>query len=232
MFVQDESRFAIPAVAALDDELRRGMYGFIRRARRPVSRDEAASAVGISRKLAAFHLDKLVHAGLLRARFEPVDGVRKVGRTHKVYEPSDADIRISIPRRHHDLLADILLEAVRTEGEQEDARSATIRTARERGQRLGSGEGARGRTGAERALTLAERTLERHGFEPARESPTCLRLRTCPFQPLTARSPDLVCGINHAFAEGLLAGLKAPTVEAVLAPRCGECCIELRRATE
>ncbi|MCA1835373.1 MAG: transcriptional regulator, partial [Actinobacteria bacterium] len=45
---------AIRAVAALDDELRRGMYAFIRAARRPVTRDEAAAAVGISRKLAAF----------------------------------------------------------------------------------------------------------------------------------------------------------------------------------
>jgi hypothetical protein len=30
--------------------------------------------VGISRKLAAFRLDKLVKVGLLRARYEPVDG--------------------------------------------------------------------------------------------------------------------------------------------------------------
>jgi predicted ArsR family transcriptional regulator len=57
---------AIRAVAALDDELRRGMYAFIRKARRPVTREEAAASVGISRKLAAFHLDKLVEVGLLR----------------------------------------------------------------------------------------------------------------------------------------------------------------------
>jgi hypothetical protein len=47
---------AIRAIAALDDDLRWGMYEFIRAARRPVTRDEAAAAVGISRKLAAFHL--------------------------------------------------------------------------------------------------------------------------------------------------------------------------------
>ena len=33
------------------------MYEFIRRADGPVTRDEAAAAVGISRKLAGFHLD-------------------------------------------------------------------------------------------------------------------------------------------------------------------------------
>ncbi|MBV9729689.1 MAG: helix-turn-helix domain-containing protein, partial [Pseudonocardiales bacterium] len=100
------------AVAALSDELRRRMYGFIRRVRRPVSREEAAESVGISRRLAAFHLDKLVEVGLLRARYEPVGGIRKVGRTPKVYEPADTQVRISIPAREHDLLADILIDAV------------------------------------------------------------------------------------------------------------------------
>ena len=40
------------AVAALDDDLRRQMYLEVRAARRPVSRDEVAEAVGVSRKLA------------------------------------------------------------------------------------------------------------------------------------------------------------------------------------
>jgi predicted ArsR family transcriptional regulator len=103
---------ALTAVAALSDELRRQMYGFIRRARRPVSREEAAENVGISRKLAAFHLDKLVEVGLLRAHYEPADGVRKVGRAPKLYEPTDAWARISIPAIKHDLLADILIDAL------------------------------------------------------------------------------------------------------------------------
>lgn len=208
------------------------MYAFIRRARRPVSRDEAAAAVGISRKLAAFHLDKLVAAGVLRARYEAVGGIRRVGRIPKVYEPSGADIQISIPARQHDVLADILLDAVLTEGEHENARESTVRVARDHGRRIGTAERERarpGRLGTERALTLASEILERHGFEPARETPTCVRLRNCPFHPLTSRAPEMVCGINHAFLDGMIAGLDAHTVEAVLDPRAGECCVELRR---
>lgn len=211
----------------LDDELRRGMYTFIRAAQRPVTRDEAAAAVGISRKLAAFHLDKLVDAGVLRADYQQT--TRKVGRAPKVYEPVDADIRISIPPRHHDLLADILLDAVLTETG--TARDAALRVARDRGQEFGATERERarpGRLGAERALTLATTALQRHGFEPDRLSPTCVRLRTCPFHPLAAKAPDMVCGINHAFLTGLLDGLDTPTVHAVLDPRAGECCVELR----
>jgi predicted ArsR family transcriptional regulator len=218
---------AIRAVAALDDTLRSGMYAFIRRERRPVTRDEAAAAVGISRKLAAFHLDKLVDAGLLRARCESV-GERRVGRTPKVYEPTDTDVRVTIPQREPDLLAEILLDAILTG---EPAEAAATQVATSRGEDLGAAERDRvrpGRLGAERALTLAEDVLARYGFEPTRTAATCVRLRNCPFHPLAARAPGLVCGINHAFLTGFLTGLRAPSVRAVLAPSPGECCVELR----
>jgi predicted ArsR family transcriptional regulator len=221
---------AIRAVAALADDLRQGMYAYVRRARRPVTRDEAAGAVGISRKLAAFHLDKLVDAGLLRAHFEAGNGVRKVGRAPKLYEPTDSDIRVSIPDRRHELLAELLVDAVLAAGD-EDVRDAVVRVARTRGEQLGASERAErrpGRLGAERALTLAEGVLARHGFEPRRESSTCVRLHNCPFHPLAAGAPELVCGLNHAYLSGILGGLEASGVEAVLVPRPGECCVELR----
>ncbi|SED68419.1 helix-turn-helix transcriptional regulator [Jiangella alba] len=221
----------ISAVAALDEPLRRRMYAFIRQARRPVTRDEAAASAGISRKLAAFHLDKLVDAGLLRAHFQPVGGIRKVGRAPKVYEPARDDVQVAIPPRRHAMLAEVLIDAVLTEGDDETARDASVRVARQHGAEAGAAERARvkpGRLGAERALTLAETLLAGYGFEPSRESPTCVRLRNCPFHPLAARSTELVCGINHAFLDGLLGGLQATRVEAVLAPRPGECCVELR----
>lgn len=200
----------LTAAAALSDELRRQMYAYIRQAHRPVSREEAAERVGISRKLAAFHLDKLVEVGLLRAHYEPVDGIRKVGRAPKLYEPTDAELRISIPAREHDLLADILVHALLAEDENNAGREAAIQVARQRGAELGAAESKRarpGRLGAERALTLAAGTLGRHGFEPDRISPTRLRLRNCPFHPLAAKAPQLVCGINHAFLSGFLDAL-------------------------
>jgi len=222
---------AVRAIAALDDDLRWRMYEYIRAARRPVTRDEAAAAVGISRKLAAFHLDKLVDAGALRAHYRPVETVRRVGRSPKVYEPSGADIRVSIPQRSHDMLAGILLDAVISEDRGENAREAAQRVAREHGEQIGVAERDRakpGRLGAERALTLAGKLLSERGFEPDRESATCVRLRNCPFHPLSARAPELVCGLNHAFISGMVDGLQASTVTAVLDPRAGECCVELR----
>jgi predicted ArsR family transcriptional regulator len=223
---------AIKAIAALDDELRRGMYVYIRSVRRPVTRDEAAAAVGISRKLAAFHLDKLVDAGALRAHYEPAAGIRRVGRSPKVYEPTSADIQVSIPQRRHDVLADILLDAVLTEGQGENARDAALRAARSRGEQAGRDERKQsrpGRLGAERALTLVSGVLEHHGFEPAREAPARIRLRNCPFHPMAVKAPEVVCQMNHAFLAGLLDGLEAPAVEAILDPRSGGCCVELHQ---
>lgn len=224
---------AIRAVAVLDDELRRGLYGFARTVRRPVTRDEAAAAVGISRKLAAFHLDKLVDAGLLRCHFG-AEGPRKVGRRPKVYEPVSKAIQVAIPARRHDLLAEILVDAVVAEGEQESAQAAAVRVAAERGTLVGRTERDRvrpGRLGAERALTLVDRLLAHYGFEPSRTSSTSLRLRNCPFHPLAERAPELVCALNHAFVRGVLAGLQASSVHACLVPAGGECCVELRQGS-
>ena len=223
------------AVAALNDDLRRQMYGFIRRARRPVSREEAAESVGISRKLAAFHLDKLVEVGLLQAHYEPLGGIRKVGRAPKRYEPTDATVQVSIPARKHDLLASILIDALLTEDQGKASHETAFEAARHHGAELGADEAEHarlGRLGAERALTLATATLSRCGFEPDRATPTLLRLRNCPFHPLAAKAPQLICRINHAFLTGFLDALGASTVTAVLTPRAlpspiGGCCVEL-----
>lgn len=229
----DAADRAIDSVSVLSEDSRRRMFTFVRRAGRAVTRDEAAASVGISRKLAAFHLDKLVEAGLLRARYERPGGMRKVGRQPKVYEPTDAQITVSIPDRRHELLADLLLDAVLTEGADENAAQAAMRTAEQRGRQ--SGAAAReeirpGRLGPERGLTACERLLDQYGYEPVRETPTRLRLRNCPFHPLAGKAPELVCGMNRAFLGGYLDGLGVTGIEAVLAPQPGECCVRLHQS--
>lgn len=220
---------AIRAVAALGDDIRRRLYDFIRAERRPVSREEAASAVGISRKLAAFHLDKLVEVGLLRFRFHQGAEAR-VGRPPKMYAPTDTEFAVSVPARRPDLLADILVHAVSADGEAGSVRATAARVAHQRGLAATSGTARPrgGRVGAERALSLAEDALVDYGFEPYRDRPTCIRLRNCPFHPLARDLPELVCALNHAFVRGVLDGVGSEAVEAVLSSAAGECCVELR----
>jgi predicted ArsR family transcriptional regulator len=223
-------RAAVAAIAALDDDVRRALYEHVRSVGAPVSREDAASAVGISRKLAAFHLDKLVELGVLRSGFGPAQP-RRVGRAPRLYEPAEADIAVRVPERSPELLASILVEAVTTERADERAEDAVLRVAGDRGAALGAAERARvrgGRVGPERALATSEELLDRLGFEPFREEGS-VRLRNCPFHPISGFAPTLVCGLNRAYLSGLVEGLDAGgRVVAELAPRTGECCVELR----
>ncbi|HEX2056992.1 MAG TPA: transcriptional regulator [Actinomycetota bacterium] len=220
------------AVAALEDDLRRRMYLYIRGRGAPVSRDEAAGHVGISRKLAAFHLDKLVERGLLRAHYARLPGRSGAGagRSSKLYEPSDIELDVSIPERRYDVVGEILVEALASESggsPREAARSIAF----DKGRAIGEDVKARLRLrppGSARALTVAEETLSEYGFEPYQDETGVVSLRNCPFHTLAQRAPELVCGLNREFVDGLLRGLGNETVEAALEPTPGRCCVKLR----
>src|SRR3954454_3400266 len=205
----DVDRHPIAAVALLAERIRGDLYDFVRRASGPVTRDEAAAHTGISRRLAAFHLDKLVHGGLLRSHTDrPASGV---GRRPKVYEPEPVELAVSVPARQYGMLAELLVDAVTAaDGSPEQTPqppgAAVAAGARERARQRGREAGERprqrmrpGRLGPERALTLAQSVLEARGYEPVRAAPRELVLRNCPFARLAERSRALVCGINHAF---------------------------------
>jgi len=137
-------------VATLDDPVRGRLHEAVRRAGRPLTREEAAEATGISRKLAAFHLEKLVSAGLLTASVER-EGPRRVGRSPKVYAPVTRDLSVSVPVRTYDDLASILVDAAVTQPGSENARQARDQAATEAGKRLGEAvdrSATRGRSSA------------------------------------------------------------------------------------
>jgi predicted ArsR family transcriptional regulator len=221
----------LAVVALLADPLRGRLYRVVRR-RHPLSRDQAAVEVGISRGLAAFHLDKLVEGGLLRARYQAPPGrPPRVGRLPKVYEPSDLQLGITIPERRYDLVGEILLDAVVEATADEQPLAAATRVAMARGVEIGERfRRARGlgRLGPERALSLAAEALEDHGYEPHRRDQRTVELRNCPFHTLARRAPEAVCAVNRSLLEGLLRGLGDQRVDAVLAPRPDACCVELR----
>jgi predicted ArsR family transcriptional regulator len=220
------------AVAALEDDLRRRMYLEIRARRRPVSREEVADAVGVSRKLAAFHLDKLVDRGLLVASYArpPGRGGRGAGRSAKYYEPSDRELEVSIPERNYDVMGTILVQAIEQQEPGERTEEAAKRVARKEGERLGQAEKERRRLpppGAERAMTVATDVLSACGYEPYTEAGS-VRLRSCPFHALAEQSRDLVCGLNRELVQGIVSGLGNETLDVALAPLPDECCVRLR----
>jgi predicted ArsR family transcriptional regulator len=228
--IVDVDRAAVAAVAALDDDVRRALYQHIRDAGAPVTRESAAAAVGISRKLAAFHLDKLVELGVLRSGFGPATN-RRVGRAPRLYGPGGVDIAVRVPERAPELLATILVEAVTEERADERGADAAMRVARQHGAAVGAQARLRsrpGRIGAERATSLTQEVLAEQGFEPYRAG-AGVRLRNCPFHPLAGRAPEFVCSLNRQYLDGVLDGVGAAgRIVAELDPRPGECCVELR----
>ena len=218
------------ALGALEDRLRRSLYLFVRSQGGPVNRDEAAAATGISRKLAAFRLDKLVDRGLLTSSYArpPGRGGRGAGRTAKYYEPSDRKIDVSIPERRYDVLSEVLLRALRSRGHAETGEDAARRVAQETGLEIGRAERERlgiPPPGAERALSAAEHVLEERGYEPYRDDIGCVHLRSCPFHELAERDRDFVCTLNQRLVEGIVRGLGNETLDVVLGPATEECCV-------
>ena len=223
----------IERLATLEDELRFRIYRFLRRLGRPATREDVAEETGISRRLAAFHLDKLLEQSFLRTHYARPPGRSGpgAGRSAKYYEPSDVELSVSVPERHYDLAGSLLVDAVRKETPGETAQDAALRVSSERGHDLGERfrrERGLGKPGPERTLSAAEDLLEAHGYEPYRDARTTVALRNCPFHALADQAPELVCAMNRSFIDGMLRGLGNDSVEAVLECKAGDCCVTLR----
>lgn len=208
----------VSAIAALDEPTRRRLYEFAVGRNAPVSRDEAAEAVGTPRATAAFHLDKLVAEGLLEVVFERRTGRSGpgAGRPSKLYRRSREHIAVSLPERRYELAAGLLAGAL----DDAEPRTALRRRAHQLGKEMG--EAAR----SSHLDPIA--TLRDFGYEPKPEGDTVV-LVNCPFHSLAQQHTELVCGMNLGLVDGILDGLAATGVTARLAPRTGHCCVQLDR---
>ena len=129
----------IQVAAVLAEPTRRGLYEFVVARHEPIGRDEAAAAVGISRELAAFHLDRLVDAGLLLTEYRRLTGRTGpgAGRPAKLYRRATGDIEFSLPQRHYERAAELMATALDRLGAATGL-EAVARVARERGRALGA----------------------------------------------------------------------------------------------
>src|SRR5215469_16906908 len=149
----------LASLSSLDDPARRRLYEVVTRQPGPMSRDEAASAAGIGRALAVYHLDKLVESGLLTASYQRPPGRSGpgAGRPAKLYSRSDREFAVTVPPREYELAARLLIEAVESDPSGQ-SRAALVAAARRLGTELG-GQLRPAGAGLEEALTG-------HGYEP------------------------------------------------------------------
>ena len=212
----------VSAVAALDEPTRRRLYDHVVRQPGPVSRDEAAAALGLARQTAAFHLDRLAGESLLDVVYERRSGRTGpgAGRPAKLYKRSAKQVTVSLPERHYELAGRLLAQAMEeSEAAGEPVRAVLHRKAHELGAQL-AGRGGTGVFGL----------LERYGFEP-RHDGEAIVLGNCPFHALAREHTQTVCGMNLHLLRGVLEGLEDSSRHACLAPSPGHCCVRLEPAS-
>jgi predicted ArsR family transcriptional regulator len=220
----------IGAVAALGEPARLALYNYVVE-HGEAGRDEAAKSTGISRALAAFHLDRLVAEGLLTATYRRRGGKTGpgAGRPAKLYARAPGEISLSLPERRYELAARLLARAVAKAPGTAAAR-AVEGAASAYGRALG--HEARIRAGARpssaKLVAVALGLLAEQGFEPVRDAKGTIRLRNCPFHALAMECRDLVCGMNLSLLRGVIRGLAGAGLTAVLDPQPGRCCVILK----
>ena len=220
----------IESLGTLRDPLRRTIYKFVARSAEPVGRDAVAAAVGASRSLVSFHLEKLAAEGLLRTSFQRLSGRAGpgAGRPAKMYERSDRQLDVTLPARAYEFAAHLLLSAITGKG-----RGGANDRLQEAAHKLGHATGARDveehGVPRSRAASVArvEDVLEQFGYEPFRDG-GAVCLRNCPFHALAQQATGVVCGMNLALIDGVLEGMSAKGLEAQLSPAAGRCCVSLR----
>jgi predicted ArsR family transcriptional regulator len=209
---------ALAGLASLDEPVRRRLYEYVSDAGRPVSRDEAAGAAGITRTLAAYHLDKLAEAGLLATTYQrPAGrGGPGAGRPAKLYRPAEQELAVSVPPRAYELLARLLAEAAESDTTGSVRRTLTG-VAHDVGRQLGTEAGG--------DLLTALRDC---GYQPRAGSGGDIELRNCPFHRLALEHRELVCGLNRGLVEGMITGSAQPQARALLTPSPDRCCVVVR----
>jgi len=214
-----------------DDATRRRVYDAVVARRRPATRDEVAEDVGISRTLAAFHLDKLADRGLLSVSFARTSGRQGpgAGRPAKLYERSDLEIEASLPARRYDLAGQILAAAVDATPDGGSASDVAMRVAHERGVEAGAARGGQKPRGARGTLAAVADVAEQLGYEPEAGADEVVLLN-CPFHAVMTTAPGLVCSMNTALLDGIVEGVRGTGVVAELDPADGRCCVVVRRA--
>lgn len=205
---------SLTRISALADPVRQRLYEFVASQDAPVGRDAAAESAGISRTLAAYHLDRLAEVGLLEVSYARQNDRTGpgAGRPAKQYARSESEVSVTVPPRDFGLLARLLATAAEADD------TGVVGTALNR---AAVDEGVEaGRRGGELIGCLRE-----SGYEPAVDDDGDIVLRNCPFHQVAQRQTELVCGMNHALVRGILSGTGDDPDRAELAPCPGRCCV-------
>jgi predicted ArsR family transcriptional regulator len=219
-------------IGALADPVRRQLYQFVCAQPGPVSREQAAEALGIPHHQAKFHLDRLTAEGLLECDYARLTGRSGpgAGRTSKLYRRARRDIAVSLPQREYELAGRLMAQAI--------AQSAITgqpvvevlnQVAHDYGQMIGATK--RPPADAAAALELTVRALRRYGYQP-HVADGEVELANCPFHVLAQEQTELACHMNHALITGVAEALAPHGPDVRLYPGPDRCCVVVTRGRE
>lgn len=220
---------SLEAIALLDEPNRRRLYELVTVSREPIGREKAAAELGISRDLAAHHLDRLLDAGLLEVEYRRVGGRTGpgAGRPAKLYRRTERELAVSFPSRRYDVAAELLATAF----DRLDAPSgadAVAAVARELGTSIGleARRNAGPKPSRKRLFAALIELLRGSGYAPeVDEANGAVCLRNCPYHALAQSHRVLTCGMNLAWAEGVSVALRDSGLRPQLDPKPGYCCV-------
>ncbi len=216
------------AVALLAEPTRQRLYLYLRERREPVGREEAALHAGVKARIAAFHLDKMVEAGLLDVEYRRLSGRvgPGAGRPAKVYSVSSRPFSVAIPQTRYVLAASMMATALSEGGSAAEGAGSLQDVATAVGESLGDEIRRETRTNRGR-LEAVQRKLRQLGYEPQVQESGEWTMRNCIFSALSMSHRELVCGMNAAFVAGLLDGAHLPSLRVERRAAPPGCCIQL-----
>ena len=217
----------VAGISALADPVRRRLYRFVCSQAEPVSRDQAAEAVGVARHQAKFHLDRLEAEGLLQSDYVRLTGRSGpgAGRPAKRYRRGSGELSVTIPPREYDLAGHLMAQAIGDNAATGiPITEALAKAAAAHGRAIAANSNDRASASDARDRSLA--LLAEHGYEPRQVDRTVL-LTNCPFHSLARRHTELVCHMNEALLAGFAESIAPGLLEVRLEPGEDRCCVTL-----
>ena len=225
----------VASIAALTEPARRALYLYVIGQAEPVSREQAAAALGVPRHVAKFNLDRLEEENLLDVEYaRPAGrGGPGAGRPAKLYKRSTREVEVSLPERRYDLAAQVMAQAITHAEEQATPIGDALReAAREAGRTLGTE--AKRRAGVRRGragqLRAVQDVLADRGYQPRANEGGGLALANCPFHALAEAHRTLMCGVNLDLIDSLVQAAGPRDARAQLSPSPGMCCVRITTA--
>ena len=221
----------VTSIAALAEPVRRALYLYVIGQPEPVSREQAAAAVGVARHVAKFNLDKLEECNLLDVEFARPAGRSGpgAGRTAKLYKRAAGEIGVSLPERQYDLAGRIMAQAITTSEQEsvpigEALREAATQAGRDLAAEVRRRDGTPPSPAG--AIDSVRDVLAENGYQPC-PAGDGLSLANCPFHTLAQAHPSLICGINHDLIDSLVQASAPRHAKAELRPTPGMCCVRI-----